>query len=283
MAIKRKKSGGGGANWMDTYGDMVTLLLCFFVLLYSISTISEDKWKAIVMSFNPNARPTQTEIIAGTENGPSADDDLSGSVPMTEEQQKAADQEKIDQAIEELYQAMKQYAEESEDGKNISVTKGDGYVFVSFNDAVFFDGDSYVLRPDGERVLQTMSEIMSRAEKYIDEVVIMGHTAQGNPNKANTPKVDRFLSSNRATIVTVYIQEHSTLSGARLVSQGNGQWRNVADNNTSANRAKNRRVELMITGIDLYNELGDSIEQYESVRTGEANLQATRPELGSSD
>ena len=44
MAIKKKSGGGGGANWMDTYGDMVTLLLCFFVLLYSMSTISEDKW-----------------------------------------------------------------------------------------------------------------------------------------------------------------------------------------------------------------------------------------------
>ena len=42
-SIKKKSSGGGGANWMDTYGDMVTLLLCFFVLLYSISTIDQDK------------------------------------------------------------------------------------------------------------------------------------------------------------------------------------------------------------------------------------------------
>ena len=45
---------------MDTYGDMVTLLLCFFVLLYSMSTISEEHWKALVMSFNPLATETPT-------------------------------------------------------------------------------------------------------------------------------------------------------------------------------------------------------------------------------
>ena len=52
---KRNKSTGGGANWMDTYGDLVTLLLCFFVLLYSISTVDQAKWVQIVRSFNPNA------------------------------------------------------------------------------------------------------------------------------------------------------------------------------------------------------------------------------------
>ena len=68
---KKKSSGGGGANWMDTYGDMVTLLLCFFVLLYSMSTITEDKWKALVLSFNPDAQKTVTETDGN--KGPSAD------------------------------------------------------------------------------------------------------------------------------------------------------------------------------------------------------------------
>ena len=75
--MKKKRSSGGGANWMDTYGDMVTLLLCFFVLLYSMSTISTENWKALVMSFNPKARQIMTEVPSGGD-GPSADADSSG-------------------------------------------------------------------------------------------------------------------------------------------------------------------------------------------------------------
>ena len=56
MAGKKKKRSEGGANWMDTYGDMVTLLLCFFVLLYSMSSIDSDKWELLVKSFNPDAQ-----------------------------------------------------------------------------------------------------------------------------------------------------------------------------------------------------------------------------------
>ena len=53
MARKRKsKDGGGGLPlWMATYGDMVTLLLCFFVLLYSFSTLDTVKFKALANSF----------------------------------------------------------------------------------------------------------------------------------------------------------------------------------------------------------------------------------------
>ena len=52
---RKKKSGSGGANWMDTYGDMVTLLLCFFVMLFSMSKMDESKWIALVQALNPSA------------------------------------------------------------------------------------------------------------------------------------------------------------------------------------------------------------------------------------
>ncbi len=275
MAIKKKKSGGGGANWMDTYGDMVTLLLCFFVLLYSMCTISEENWRAIVLSFNPNAVQDPRQTFAGVDSGPSADPEQSGNLVVTEEMsaaQKAEAQEEIETALMALYQTMKDYAESSGAAQNIEVTKGDGYVFVSFNDAVFFDGNKYDLRPDGQAVLQVVSDALSVASEYIDEVDIMGHTAQASPNYANPVNSDRFLASNRATIAAVYIQEHSSVPAARIVVKSFGQWRPVADNGTEQERRKNRRVELMVTGKDLYNELGDSLEQYESQRSGEAHL-----------
>ena len=64
-SIKKKSGGGGGANWMDTYGDMVTLLLCFFVLLYSISTIDAEKWMIVVRSFNRDAMVNEPENPPG--------------------------------------------------------------------------------------------------------------------------------------------------------------------------------------------------------------------------
>ena len=268
--MKRRKS-SGGANWMDTYGDMVTLLLCFFVLLYSISSVDENKWKALVRSFNPDAIANVTETSGN--QGPLADpiDGLNSEDALLMQQE-------IDSAIDELYQALKAYAAESESAKNIDVTKGDGYVFVSFNEAVFFDGDRYDLKPDGKRVLSEISDILSKAKKYIDEVRIMGHTAQATADKPNDPTVDRFLSSNRATIATVYIQEHSTLDPARLVSVGYGQHRPVDSNDTPESRSHNRRVEVVITGFDVLSQLGDSIEQYNSLRIGDA----ATPDAGNS-
>ena len=270
MAIKKKSSGGGGANWMDTYGDMVTLLLCFFVLLYSMSTISEDKWKAIVQSFNPNSIEAPT-MIDGGNDGPISDpiDEGSGLDKGNEPEISAED---IEAALQELFEALQSMAENSSAGEAVEVTKGDGYVFVSFADAVFFDGDSAVLRRDGMEILDIVTEALEPAVPYIDELRVMGHTAQARPDRPNEVEGDRRLASNRATNVVIYIQEHCSIDPARLIGVGYGQHRPVDGNNTPEQRSHNRRVELLITGRDIESKLGDALEQYTSIRTGEASL-----------
>ncbi|WP_312939031.1 flagellar motor protein MotB [Oscillibacter sp.] len=258
--MKKRKS-EGGASWMDTYGDMVTLLLCFFVLLYSMSTIDQQKWVQLVQSFNPDAVKEITENSGN--NGQLADP----ATPVDGEQsENSLTQAQVVASIEQLYQDLKSYVAQQGAAENISVTKGDGYVFISFNDAVFFDGDSYVLRQDGEVVLEDVGVIIGKASLAIDELRVLGHTAQGDPGKPNNPTVDRFLSSDRAAVVLIYLQEMDILDPARMISMGYGQFRPVADNATREGRAKNRRVELIVTGKDLTNTLGDQIEQYYTER-----------------
>lgn len=264
MAVKRKaKSSGGGANWMDTYGDMVTLLLCFFVLLYSMSTISTENWKALVMSFNPKA--VQVETATSGNNGPIADDELYEEPGMTDVAIPKLSQEEIDQDITNLYEQIKAYIAQSGNESTISVTKGEGKVYITFNQAVFFDGESAELKPASWPILDSIAEMLDQAKDSIDEVRVTGHTARANPNVPNSVNVDRTLSSQRAANVIIYIQEHGTVDPARLISEGLGEWHPVATNTTSEGRARNRRVEMVISGRNLEEELSQGIQEYQII------------------
>jgi len=263
-SIKKKKSSGGGANWMDTYGDMVTLLLCFFVLLYSISTIDQEKWMLVVKSFNRDAIFEDEARPAGPmgEQGEDSGNDL----PLPGEN------DEVEEALDELYQFLSDYAaqqnqsSESEgQASDIILSKGDDYIFISFDDAVFFDGDSSYLRQDGRDVLDGIIPALAEAGPFIDELRVLGHTAQAVPDKYNNPVKDRHLASDRATEVVIYLQQHidyELLHPGRMIAEGIGQWRNVAPNDNGVNRARNRRVELIVSGRDLENELNDSYRQY---------------------
>ncbi|MBQ5882985.1 MAG: hypothetical protein IIW72_00495, partial [Clostridia bacterium] len=71
MARQRKSSGGGGGGqaWLNTYADMVTLLLCFFVLMISMSTINEEKFNAFLESFQNIDKEVIEDLINATQQG----------------------------------------------------------------------------------------------------------------------------------------------------------------------------------------------------------------------
>ncbi len=248
---------------MDTYGDMVTLLLCFFVLLYSMSTIDASKWEAIVMSFNPLAKQITTETPEGGK-GPSADADEGGV--MSEPEMKEA-QEEIEEDIEELFQAIQAYIQETNQQSTITAQKDGGKIYISFGDTVFFDGESSYLRPEATPVLDAVSEMLGTASNSISEVRVLGHTAQGDPDRPNRVERDRTLSSERATNVVIFIQEKNVIEPVKLISEGIGQWRPVDTNRTIEGRAHNRRVEMIISGRDLQMEAEGVTSYYTTTYT----------------
>ena len=258
--MKKKKGGGGGANWMDTYGDMVTLLLCFFVLLYSMSTISEEKWRAIVTSFNPFAQEVPT---ATDGNGGPVADPVLGETGVNEPNSDKIAQETIDDMIKGLYAMMQQMVASEGLASSISVELDGGKIYVTFSDQVFFYPDEYRLLPGAEDILLELCGILDEGKDAIEEIRVQGHTAQGNPNYRNDPENDRFLASDRAANVVLFLQQNSSIHPARLVSEGWGQWHPIASNKTEDTKRFNRRVEMIISGRDLDLEsAGKAIQTY---------------------
>lgn len=233
--MKKRKSGGGGggANWMDTYGDLVTLLLCFFVLLYSISTLDQAKWIQVVKSFNPDAKDVSQ--IAEDPNI-DANDEVPGGVDAD--------------AFDDLFESLKQAVEKANLTSEVELFKGNGYTFITFRDNVFFDGDSSVIKEEGSDILAQFASILSEVSESVKEIQVLGHTTQADPNVPNNPENDRVLSAERAARVAAFIQQRTQVSPDKIVPLGYGQWRPIAPFDTAENRAKNRRVELLITKSD---------------------------------
>lgn len=230
MKIKKKK-GGGGANWQDTYGDMVTLLLCFFVLLFAISSVDQVKWENLVRSLNPNAEEV-SQVIEDLEIEP-GNEEVPGSVQS-------------DKAFEEIYDGLVQEMKELGVEDSVQIVQGEGFQFISYRDNVFFDGDSPVLRDEGKKVLDGFARATKPAADAIEAIHIMGHTSQADPNKPNDIETDRQLSALRAANVLIYLQPKNLVDPANLVSEGYGQFHPIATFKTRAGRQKNRRAEILI-------------------------------------
>lgn len=215
---------------MDTYGDMVTLLLCFFILLYSISVVDQEKWVALVKSMNPEA----VEEMIPEQPIP--------ETSQSDEEETGVNTSKFDDLYEELKAAV---AEHGLEGK-VEVSRGVGYAFISFKDQVFFTGNSSVITSNGKTILDTFSLVLGRFNDVIKEVEVLGYTSQAPPGQPNDIYNDRMLSANRSTEVVAYIQAKGSISPQKLVQVSFGQYRPVASHETTEGRAQNRRVEMII-------------------------------------
>lgn len=253
---RRKKGGGGGedcGSWMDTYGDMVTLLLCFFVMLYSMSDINQQKWEVFVKSIFPNAGDTQQ--IAINENIAEGEFDVSGSLQVEDE---PTIEEELDQMVLALIEALN---EAGIDGA--SVSRGDGYTFVAFENQAFFTGNSSVLTSEATQVLDVFCNVIAPQAENISQIEIMGHTAQVSEDLYSSARTDRMLSSLRSAEVAAYIQTKDIIDPSKLVGISYGQFRPVDTSQTQEGRAKNRRVEFLI--VDKGADIKSMNEFYEEI------------------
>ena len=251
---KKPRPTDGGGNWMDTYGDLVTLLMTFFVMLYSMSNLNEQKWEVFVRSVYPNAQVGAAEQV----NINSLIGDGEGALQGMKAPEFPGSTADID--IDQLYLTIAaQMNEIGIDG--VSISRGDDYTFIIFEDKTFFDGDSSVLTKQGEMTLDVFCNAIAPAREMLSQINIMAHTAQGDPGHPNNPRTDRMLSAMRAAEVCIFIQVQDIIAPEKLVNISYGQFRPVDTNETREGRARNRRVEILLidegADVRLLNEYYD--------------------------
>ncbi len=251
-----KKRGGGEecGSWMDTYGDMVTLLLCFFVMLYSMSNLNEEKWKIFVRSIFPAAAQDDAQQVGV--NQPEGEEGIDGTVKI-EPTEEAID---INTLYLEIAKALNEQGVEG-----VSLSRGEGYTYIVFQDKTFFDGNSSIITDQGRQTLDIFCSVLAPWSDSLSQIDIMAHTAQGEPDRPNNPRTDRMLSAMRAAEVCVFIQDRGVIEPDKLVDISYGQFRPVSANDTREGRAKNRRVELLLIdeGADV-RSLNEYYEEYAS-------------------
>lgn len=250
----------GSPAWMTTFSDLMNLLLCFFVLLFSMSTVDAEKFEMVIASLQssfsilPSGGSSIGEgqmISAGVSQLEFLDqfykEESNSSEEDTKKQEEKTLEEEYEQKAleesEEMAEQIEQQAEEEGIQNEVEVDFNAQYVLITLNGALLFDSGSADIREDAYPLVDKIGAILNGYDQNIIE--IEGHT---DNVPINTPKFESndVLSMYRALSVKDYILGVTSLNPAYLKSSGRGAYVPVADNSTPEGRARNRRVEIKI-------------------------------------
>lgn len=261
----------GSPAWMSTFSDLMNLLLCFFVLLFSMSTVDTEKFEMVVQSLQstfsilPSGGSTigDGELISSgvsmlekfdiyfnsSSALPKGDEEPDDSVTnpdttvTTEEAQETLDNAGLtesEQMAEQVSRLLQSYGLENQ----VDVEFNEYYTLINLNGALLFNSGEATIR---EEVLPVMEKIAVILNNYTNNLIeIEGHTDNVPPAAGEQYSDNDILSMYRALNVANYIRDNTTLDPAHIKSSGRGSYVPIADNSTAEGRAKNRRVEIKI-------------------------------------
>lgn len=261
---KKPKPEGKKYSYMDTYGDLVTLLMCFFVLLFAMSTVEEEKYNAFAAALSQTFGPTTTTAAAAAQapaqtpaenQQQDASEQVTGDLVMNPDQTLPEDFSQIGEAIEK-------YVEEQNLQGSVSVEVGEsGATFIRIQDNLLFAGNSSALQPAALEFLDFLGESLLAVQDQVYRANFIGHTA----SIAGSGVDDWILSCDRSGTVASYFERTIGFSAGKMETTGYGRHYPIADNQTAEGIAKNRRVDIVVVSNNtdtLLQALGEASRIY---------------------
>lgn len=213
--------------WLVTYGDMVTLLLAFFILLISFSSLDEKKFGEAAKS------------LKGALGILKRHESILDNKKFKFEEENILDKMEIYENIQELERTTKELGLD----EVISIKFTETGLLIQMGDKVLFDLGKADLRSKAFPILNIVGKtIRSRAR----EVLVSGHTDNIPIDTKEFPS-NWELSSARATSVVKYLIDFANVPAEILAATGYSEFRPLLPNDSPENRQKNRRVEFLVT------------------------------------
>ncbi len=232
-----KKAEENTGEWLNTYADMVTLLLTFFVLLFCCSNLDETKMQLIFQAFKSRGQYLNDAI---KDQDIMAQEDAGG---VTDAAEPGGGDGTLPESFEELYMYLADYIAEADLSESVSIEEGAAHMTIRFDNSVFFDGDSYILKPEGRKILDGIIPGIRAMHKKFYSATISGHTAMA------VSAADHFqLSALRASSVQLHLDRNETFDLSQYRIKGSGPNEPLPDN---TDPAKERRVELTMVKNEL--------------------------------
>lgn len=233
---KQEECEAGAPAWMATFADMSTLLLCFFILLFSFSTIDVQKFKALIQSFQGSAG-----IL---ESGTALEIDEYITEAMEDELTTAERQEMEDFIM--LQGVLEEYLESYDLDSDVLVTQETAGLLLRFKDNVLFDSGKAELKPRSKEILEDISVFLQSPEFVEKSIRVEGHTDNVKIVRNILYPTNWELSTGRASNVVRYFIEEIGMTPQRFSIGGYGEYHPIAPNDTDENKSKNRRVDIVI-------------------------------------
>jgi len=271
VSSKAKKGDEGAPTWIVTFADLMSLLLTFFVLLLSFSTMEVQSFKKLagamsesfgLQSFERMAGIIELDGVAvGTAPKnvvpiPLPEMDLPEEVAIPEEEVVKGEEppvqevpDKAAEASQRTFNDIQTVMADEIAADVMDIIRAGNVTVVRFPDKVSFPSGSGEFKDDFLPILTKFMTVLQESE---GQIIISGHT-DDLPISTAQFRSNWDLSASRAISVAQYILKYTSIDPSRITVQGFADSRPLAPNDSPENRSKNRRVEITIRSLDEVN------------------------------
>jgi chemotaxis protein MotB len=232
--VRKKKHNVEHENaerWLLTYADLITLLLAFFIMMYTFSKQDVQKYQEV---------STRLKAIFAGGTGIAQKGNISGTAPL--ELMPANSSTSSNEIKQQIEQEIKTMVNANGLKDNFSVFSDERGIIIRIMDKAFFDEGKADLKDSAKSILDKIVPVVKQINNHIR---IEGHT-DNVPIKTNEFKSNWELSVRRATEVVRHLIERGDIQPQRISATGYAEYRPVVNNDSTANRALNRRIEIIV-------------------------------------